>query len=61
MGLYCDRQNERDLIQSSLSIGSLIGLVLMNFISDLRGRRLALIADLIIGTLSALCYLILIQ
>lgn len=60
MGLYCDRQGERDLIQSSLSIGSLIGLVLMNFLSDLRGRRLALIADLIIGTLSALCIIILI-
>ena len=28
MGLYCERQHERDLIQSLLSAGSLIGLVL---------------------------------
>lgn len=55
MGLYCERQHERDLIQSLLSAGSLIGLVFMNFLSDLRGRRLALIIDLAIAVASSLC------
>lgn len=55
MGLYCDRQHERDLIQSLLSAGSLVGLVFMNFLSDLRGRRLALIIDLVIAVASSLC------
>ncbi len=55
LGLYCDRQDERDLIQSLLSVGSLIGLIIMNFVSDLRGRRLALIIDLIIAVCSISC------
>lgn len=53
MGLYCDRQHERDLIQSLLSVGSLLGLVLMNLLSDLRGRRLALFIDLVIAVISS--------
>lgn len=58
MGLYCERQHERDLIQSLLSAGSLIGLVFMNFLSDLRGRRLALIIDLAIAVASSLLTII---
>lgn len=54
MGLYCDRQGERDLIQALLSVGSLLGLVLMNVISDIRGRKLALVADMIIAVISCL-------
>lgn len=54
MGLYCGRQGSRDAIQAMLSVGSLLGLIIMNVVSDLRGRRLALIADLAIATLSAL-------
>lgn len=53
MGLYCDRQDERDLIQALLSVGSLLGLVLMNVISDIRGRRLALVVDLVIAAISS--------
>lgn len=54
MGLYCERQGSRDAIQAMLSVGSLLGLIIMNVVSDLRGRRLALIVDLLIATLSAL-------
>lgn len=53
LGLYCDRQNERELIQSLLSIGSLIGLISMNFLSDLKGRKLALVGSLFIGVVSS--------
>lgn len=55
MGLVCDRQGERNLIQSILSVGSLIGLIGMNVLADFKGRKLALVVDLIIGTLSSLC------
>jgi len=54
LGLYCDRQTERDLIQALLSVGSLLGLILMNVISDIRGRKLALVIDLVIAALSSL-------
>jgi MFS family permease len=54
MGLYCNRQSDRDLIQAFLSVGSLIGLIVMNFVSDLRGRKLALIIDLLIAFSSSL-------
>jgi MFS family permease len=53
LGLYCNRQGERELIQSLLSIGSLLGLISMNFISDLKGRKLALIIALTVGVTSA--------
>ena len=55
MGLYCDRQGQRDAIQSLLSIGSLVGLVVMNFVSDLRGRKFVLIIDLIVAVFGSLC------
>jgi hypothetical protein len=54
MGLYCNRQSDRDLIQAFLPIGSLIGLIVMNFVSDFHGRKLALIIDLVIAFSSSL-------
>lgn len=54
MRLYCSEQYKRSLIQSSLAIGSLLGLIIMNVISDIKGRRFALLVDLFIATLSAL-------
>ena len=55
MGLYCDRQGERDAIQSVLSIGSLVGLFVMNYLSDLKGRKKAFIINLVAGFLGMLC------
>lgn len=52
MRLYCDDQYKRSILQSSLSIGSLFGLIVMNFVSDIKGRKFALIADLGIAVLS---------
>lgn len=54
MGLYCSQQYKRSIIQSSLSVGSLLGLVIMNVLSDLKGRRYALLADLSLAAASAL-------
>ena len=57
MNLICDKQLERSIIQSSVSIGSLLGLLVMNIVSDLKGRKYALLADLYLGIASALCKL----
>lgn len=37
--LYCERQFERNLVQSSMYIGSISGLVIMNLVSDRKGRK----------------------
>ena len=47
--LYCDRQYERTLIQSVASIGSFFGLIIINYISDKKGKRTALIVSQIFG------------
>ena len=38
-GLYCDKQTDRALIQSFLYMGSVIGLFVMNVVSDTKGRK----------------------
>lgn len=54
MELYCHRQSERSIIQSSLSIGALFGLIVMNIVSDLKGRKKALLINLCIAMISSL-------
>lgn len=54
MELYCDQQLKRSVIQSSLSVGSLVGLIVMNIIADLKGRRTALLMDLGLAVFSVL-------
>lgn len=57
-GLYCDEQFDRNLIQAVIPIGAIIGLIIVNFISDSKGRRYALIlvqAVGILGTARILC------
>lgn len=55
MKLYCAQQYKRSIIQSSLSIGSLLGLIIMNVVSDLKGRRFALLVDLLLAITSSFC------
>lgn len=55
MGLYCEKEAERDAIQSILSLGSLIGLLLMNYLADLKGRKKAFIINLIAGFFGMFC------
>ena len=54
-GLYCDKQIYRDVIQSCLYIGSVLGLIFMNLIADTFGRKLSIIASLISATMGSLC------
>ena len=53
-GLYCDKQAERSIIQSALPIGSFAGLLLMNLLSDQKGRKVAIVSDMFIGLLACL-------
>lgn len=41
MGLYCNMASARVLIQSIFPIGSFIGLIVINLLSDTRGRKFA--------------------
>ena len=55
LGLYCDGQVDRNLIQSMSSVGSVVGLLVINFYSDVQGKKKAMILTLLIGMLSTLC------
>ncbi len=55
--LYCDRQIERNMIQAALPIGSILGLLIMNVISDLKGRRFALIIALSVAIAGIICWI----
>lgn len=51
MELYCDKQLERNIIQSILPVGSMFGLIFTNCLSDIKGRKFALILVQVIGIL----------
>ena len=55
LGLYCDKEWARDLIQSVFSLGSFAGLIVMNLISDTKGRRISTLLSLGFSGLGALC------
>lgn len=42
MELYCDKQAQRSIIQAALAIGAVAGLMIVNIISDNKGKRTAL-------------------
>jgi MFS family permease len=55
MGLYCEQESNRNFIQSIFTIGAFIGLILINMISDTKGRKISLGVSLLsinIGVLS---------
>jgi MFS family permease len=41
--LYCDRQVDRNIIQSITYLGAIVGLLAINYISDLKGRKFGMI------------------
>jgi hypothetical protein len=43
------------MIQAALPIGSILGLLIMNVISDLKGRRFALIIALSVAIAGIIC------
>ena len=49
VGLYCEKQSLRDTIQSSMYLGSVLGLVVMNLASDKYGRKRALLISMAIA------------
>jgi MFS family permease len=54
--LYCgDEKNTRALIQSMLGIGAILGVLLINLISDYQGRKFSFILALLLGGLSVIC------
>ncbi len=53
--LYCGKSWARVTIQSIFPLGSFIGLLVMNVISDTRGRREAFLGALGISIVAVLC------
>lgn len=41
--LYCDKQVDRNIIQSIAFLGAITGLLAINYISDKRGRKSAML------------------
>lgn len=54
-GLYCENQTYRNLIQSTLYIGSIMGLFIMNMLSDTKGRKFSFTLSLAIANVGILC------
>ena len=55
MELYCDKQAERNMIQSIIPIGSILGLIIVNSLSDIKGRKFAFILVQIVGIVGVGC------
>lgn len=55
VGLYCDHQFERNLIQSSMYIGSISGLIVMNLIADKYGRRFSFLISIALAIVGTSC------
>lgn len=53
--LYCDLEWARVLIQAFFPIGSFTGLMVMNLISDTRGRRQAFLIALSVTVIGIIC------
>ena len=54
VGLYCEKNWARVTIQSIFPLGSFIGLLIMNVISDTRGRRQAFLGAMAISIFAVL-------
>lgn len=55
VGLYCDKQFERDMIQAVMYIGSITGLIIMNLVSDRFGRKLAFLSSVALCLIGSIC------
>ena len=47
--IYCDRQVDRNIIQSITAIGSIVGLFVINFVSDVKGKKVGIMVALSIA------------
>lgn len=59
--LYCDNQTYRNLVQSTLYIGSILGLFIMNMLSDTKGRKYSFILSWAIANTGIICTTLIIQ
>jgi MFS family permease len=60
LNLYCDRKQDRILIQSTTGLGTWVGIILSGLISDKQGRKFSLIIGLLIINVSWICKIIVI-
>ena len=55
LNLYCDQESIRVILQAMFPFGSFVGLMVMNPISDTKGRRKAFLISLGINLTGILC------
>ena len=53
--LICDNQTYRNLVQSTLYIGSVMGLFIMNMLSDTKGRKFSFLLSWGIANVGIMC------
>lgn len=56
--LYCDKQSDREYIQSAYFFGSIFGMLVIPILSDYKGRRMSMIGCLTTGIISCLFIMI---
>lgn len=58
MGLYCgEMKTTRNLVQSMVGFGTIVGLIVINYLSDSKGRKFSCTISLFCLTLASLCNL----
>lgn len=55
LGLYCHLEWARLTIQSMFPVGSFVGLMVVNLVSDTKGRRTAVLLDLAVAIVGSMC------
>jgi MFS family permease len=50
MKLFCDLEWARDLLQSIFSIGAFVGLIIINMVSDAKGRKIAYVTSALVSS-----------
>jgi MFS family permease len=57
--LYCDgRKNDRNLIQSASGLGGMLGVLMVNWLADRKGKRFCIILSIFLGALHSYCLLL---
>jgi MFS family permease len=59
LGIYCDgRKSDRNLIQSIIGVGNMVGVLMVNWLADRKGKRFCIILSIFLAALSAFGFLI---
>jgi len=55
VGLYCDQQDSRDIIQAMSPVGAVLGMIIVNSIADKKGKKIAFFTSQTVGMSGVIC------